>query len=159
MAVASESHKKVVHIWDAELGAFRQVLSGHSEQVRSVSIGGDGETVASGSDDGTVRVWDVETGKCLQVLEGHEGGVGSVNMRADGRSIVTVSDDRSCKVLSLSGDDLNSFERSLQCFGAHIQQAGLSEDARQQLEMRGALVTHQYQDRSKSEGSSHYSLQ
>ena len=57
-----------MRVWDVETGECLKVMElghtneGHTNEVRSVAVSGDGKRVVSGSSDHTVRVWDVETG-------------------------------------------------------------------------------------------------
>jgi hypothetical protein len=47
--------------------ACLQVLSGHTDAVRSVAVTADGRTAVSASGDNTVRVWDLLSGQCCAV--------------------------------------------------------------------------------------------
>jgi WD40 repeat protein len=75
--VVSGSWDHTVRLWDAETGAARQTLEGHSDEVSSVAFSPDGKLVVSGSWDHTVRLWDAETGAVQQTLEGHSDCVRS----------------------------------------------------------------------------------
>eukprot|EP00960_Hanusia_phi_P022265 659370-Hanusia_phi.AAC.2 len=61
-----------VRVWDVETGTCRQVLKEDVTALKSVSMSGDGKTVASGSEDKTVQVWDVETKPSWHIRTGHE---------------------------------------------------------------------------------------
>jgi len=56
--VVSGSEDRTVRLWDPATGENTLTLSGHTQQVRSVSVRRDG-TIASGDDDGVVRIWAV----------------------------------------------------------------------------------------------------
>ena len=50
-----------MRVWDVETGECLKVMEGHTFEVNSVALSGDGKRVVSGSKDNTtVRVWDVE---------------------------------------------------------------------------------------------------
>ena len=59
-----------MRLWDAETGAARQTLDGHSQWVSSVAFSPDGQRVVSGSYDKMVRLWDRTTGAALATLPG-----------------------------------------------------------------------------------------
>ena len=75
-----------MRVWDLSTGRCTAVLKGHTKQVISVALSGDGRTALSGSCDKTVRVWDLSTGRCTAVLEGHTNRVSSVALSGDGRT-------------------------------------------------------------------------
>jgi WD40 repeat protein len=64
-----------VRLWDADGGAERVVLRGHTASVDDATFSPDGRRVVTVSDDRTARVWDAATGQQLVVLQGHERGV------------------------------------------------------------------------------------
>ncbi len=49
-----------------------RILTGHTDQVKTVAISEDCKTIVSGSFDETVKVWRCETGELLHTLTGHE---------------------------------------------------------------------------------------
>lgn len=69
--LASGSKDRTVRLWDTATGALQQVLSGHSDNVRSVAFSSNGRLLASSSDDKTVRLWDTATGALRQSLGAH----------------------------------------------------------------------------------------
>jgi len=75
-----------------------KTLSGHSDDVRSVSFSPDRRLIVTGSADNTAKVWDAASGKLLRTLSGHGGPVLSVSFSPDGRFIVTGSSDGTAKV-------------------------------------------------------------
>ena len=52
-------------------GEVVNILTGHSDYVRSVSFSPDGSRIVSGSDDETVGVWDSVMGEVIDTLTGH----------------------------------------------------------------------------------------
>jgi len=63
--IVSGSIDKTVKVWDADSGAERATLKGHTDWVTSVSFSPDGRRIVSGSHDNTVKVWDAESGQEL----------------------------------------------------------------------------------------------
>lgn len=76
-----------VHLLDGTTLAPLRRLTGHRQEVYSLSWSPDGSRLASVCADGTVRVWDVEAGRSVAVLPGGlasaDGGVG-FTARGDG---------------------------------------------------------------------------
>jgi WD40 repeat protein len=66
-----------------ELHAF----TGHTESIRSLSLSGDGSTLASSSWDGTVRIWDAMTGESRAVIRSEYEKVHAVAFSNAARSL------------------------------------------------------------------------
>src|SRR5262249_5486173 len=59
-------------------------LYGHTGDVRSLALSGDGKRLVSGSSDKTIKVWDLQAGKEPLTLPGHAGPVLSLALSGDG---------------------------------------------------------------------------
>ncbi|MYF55498.1 T9SS type A sorting domain-containing protein [Candidatus Poribacteria bacterium] len=101
LAVAS-----TVGIWlyDAETGAEKALLTGHTESVTSVSFNSDGTMLVSGSWDHTVRLWDVTTGMLKATLTGHEGTVNSVDFSPDDTMVASGSNDNAVRLWDVASE-------------------------------------------------------
>ena len=73
--VATGGGDDVALLSDAETGALRHTLSGHTDSVVSVAFSCDGALLATGSYDYTVKVWVVATGALAHTLDGPAGEV------------------------------------------------------------------------------------
>jgi WD40 repeat protein len=90
---------------------LRQMLTGHTDYIRSVAWSPDGQTLASGSNDHTIRLWDAQTGRALQTLTGHSGYVISVAWLPDGHTLATGSNDETLRLWdALTGQCIRSLE-------------------------------------------------
>ena len=99
----------VLGLWDAKTSRHIKTLTGHTDEVRSVSFSPDGDTIASGSWDDTVRLWDTKTGKPLKTLTGHTDAVYSVSFSPDGRKIASGSWDKTIRLwTTISGRPLKT---------------------------------------------------
>ncbi|ABW33415.1 NB-ARC domain-containing protein [Acaryochloris marina] len=83
-------------------GALVRTLSGHTSNVRGVSISPDGQTVVSASYDHTLKVWDLATGEEQRTLTGHTSPVEGVSISPDGQTVVSGSLDNTLKVWDLA---------------------------------------------------------
>ncbi|KAJ3126450.1 26S proteasome non-ATPase regulatory subunit 12 [Nowakowskiella sp. JEL0407] len=100
-------------------------LIGHSREVYSVAISGDGNVIVTGSGDKAVKIWNARTGKVVRTLIGHREAVVAVAISDDGSMIVSGSRDGYVKMWSvasgkLMGDLTNDFE--------YLKEIAVSED-------------------------------
>jgi WD40 repeat protein len=88
-----ECNQGEVRLWEASSGQpIGQVLTGHTNWVRSVAFSPDSRMLASGSEDNTITLWDVVTGQPIgQPLNGHTNAVLSVAFSPDGRTLASGS--------------------------------------------------------------------
>lgn len=70
-------------------GSRKGILKGHTDQVLSVAISPDGQTIASGSMDRTVRLWDLTTQEFRTSLDKHPTGVKCVAFSPDGKTLAS----------------------------------------------------------------------
>jgi WD40 repeat protein len=57
-----------VRLWDVRSRRLLRVLVGHSNEVESVAVSGDGNLVASVSTDNTAKIWEAKTGRLLRSI-------------------------------------------------------------------------------------------
>ncbi|KAM0787387.1 hypothetical protein ACM66B_003472 [Microbotryomycetes sp. NB124-2] len=98
--VVSGGCDRAIRVWNAETGACRHVLRGHTSTVRCLRVL-DGKPIAvSGSRDSTLRVWNIETGEALHQLVGHEHSVRCIDVHGD--KVVSGSYDSTCRLWDVS---------------------------------------------------------
>ena len=92
---AARSPDHAVQLWDVAGGQpLGLLLTGASDQLRSVAWSPDGATVAAAGMDRTVRLWDAATGAPVPpLLTGHWEGVMSVGWSGDGLHLASGSLD------------------------------------------------------------------
>jgi WD40 repeat protein len=84
---------KQLKVYEADSGELLMSLSGHEQDVLSVTFSVDGKYLATGSGDTLVRIWDIEGGKLLHILEGHSAEVGGLAFSPDGKLLLSSSED------------------------------------------------------------------
>jgi eukaryotic-like serine/threonine-protein kinase len=82
-------------------------LKGHSDEIESLAVSGDGKKLASAGDDHTALLWDLAAGKVLHTLKGHTDAILSVTFSKNGTRVATASKDKTVKIWDVtSGKDL-----------------------------------------------------
>ena len=62
--LATGSLDNTAKLWDAQTGALRTTIEGHTSWVYSVAFSPDGRTLATCSWDGTAKLWAVPGRNC-----------------------------------------------------------------------------------------------
>jgi len=96
--IAIGSAHKDILVLDAITGSQTAVLSGHEDQVRSLTFSSDGISLVSGSFDKTVKLWDVQTGGVVKTFHGHTDRIYSVSISADHITIASGSEDKTLRL-------------------------------------------------------------
>ncbi|MXV77418.1 PQQ-binding-like beta-propeller repeat protein [Candidatus Poribacteria bacterium] len=71
------------------LGKQRPILKGHTDQILTIALSPDGNTVVSGSSDKTIRVWDTNTLKIKFPLTGHTEEIWALAFTPDGLTLAS----------------------------------------------------------------------
>ena len=85
-------HRNII-IFNTITGSQTAVLSGHTDEVNSLTFSSDGGSLVSGSDDRTVKLWDVQTGGVVKTFSDHTKNVWSVSISANHTKIASGSSD------------------------------------------------------------------
>ena len=92
--MASGGPESIVRLWDARSGKRITKFVGHTDNIRSILINQDADTVMTASSDQTVKVWSVTAGRCIHTLNMHNDSVWSLYTDHP-RLAVIYSSDRS----------------------------------------------------------------
>ena len=76
--IASGGPESIVRLWDSNSGKRITKFVGHTDNVRSILISQDGDTVMTASSDQTVKVWSMTAGRCMYTLTMHNASVWSL---------------------------------------------------------------------------------
>jgi WD repeat-containing protein 48 len=76
--LAAGGPESVVRVWDPRSGKRVTNFVGHTDNVRSVLINQDGDTIVTASSDQTVKVWSMTAGRCMYTLTMHNDSVWSL---------------------------------------------------------------------------------
>jgi WD40 repeat protein len=93
----SGHESSMIRVWNVATGVCDQVLQGHSDWVRCLSVSG--TRLVSGSDDYSVKVWAMGAGAawpCERTLVGHDGWVCALATWKD--KVLSGSEDASVRV-------------------------------------------------------------
>lgn len=73
----------------------KATLKGHTDQILTIALSPNGNTLASGSSDKTIRLWDTQTKKTKAILQGHTERVSTVSFSPDGLILASGCQDGS----------------------------------------------------------------
>jgi WD40 repeat protein/serine/threonine protein kinase len=90
--------ERFARVWNANTGEPRTPPLKHSENIRDIAFGTDGQQVATASNDGTARIWDAVTGQPLGPPLQHSNHVRVVAFSPDGLRILTASMDGTARI-------------------------------------------------------------
>lgn len=76
-----------------EYATVTRTLIEHTDEITSVAIHPDGQTLVSGSNDKTIKIWQISTGKLIRSFKGDSGAISSVAISADGNFVAAGSHD------------------------------------------------------------------
>ena len=83
----------VIHCWNYLGGAGSKprwtIPAADKDNVRALTIAGNGKFLVSAGDEGVVRVWNTANGKLLKELKGHAECVFSLAVHPDGKTLVS----------------------------------------------------------------------
>jgi WD40 repeat protein/tRNA A-37 threonylcarbamoyl transferase component Bud32 len=85
----SENESYLIRVWEAANGRELHKLTGHTRDVRWVTFGPSGETLASAGFDGTVRLWDLKSGSETRTIVAHSGYTERVFFLPGGKRLVS----------------------------------------------------------------------
>jgi len=101
----------IVAILEKKLFGEQMRFIGHTGEVWSVSVSGDGKQLLTGGTDKTLRLWDAATGKCLRVFEGHTERIVGAALSPDGKRVLSGSCDTTVRVWdATTGKELRKYE-------------------------------------------------
>jgi eukaryotic-like serine/threonine-protein kinase len=87
-----------IRIWDPATSALKSTLSGHLDEVVSVSVAPDDRTLAAAVGDGTVWRWDLAGAKPLATIAAHAKRAWDIKFSPDGWTLATASRDGTVKL-------------------------------------------------------------
>ena len=76
--LASGGPESIVRLWDPRSGQRITKFVGHTDNIRSILINENEDTIMTASSDNTVKVWSVTAGRCMHTLTMHNDSVWSL---------------------------------------------------------------------------------
>jgi WD40 repeat protein len=92
-AIMGNEFDGAVNLFDVNSGRSIKEFRELDAWVSSLSVYGDGKTIAAGSKSGQIMIWDIYTGECLQKINGHTGAINSIRISPCGRIGLSGGDD------------------------------------------------------------------
>jgi WD40 repeat protein/transcriptional regulator with XRE-family HTH domain len=161
--IASTSDDGTIRLWDHATGTCirtfggrmgaspslttitdKNMQTGHTAWIRTISFSPDGRYLASGSHDQTVCIWDVASGECCFRLVGHSNVVWSVAFSPTEPILASAGDDGTIRLWnSTTGEYIKMVGEERLCERMNITDAqGISIAQRQTLLSLGAIDTN-----------------
>lgn len=108
--VAIVYEDNVVKLWNPGTEYTEYALTGHSDEIKCLEFGPDGNILASGCSDNTTKLWDTRSGTLLNTVHS-EGLVDRLCFSPDGKLLAISSWDDTLKLWSVvSGKEIATIE-------------------------------------------------
>ncbi len=106
--LVSQNEDNEVLLWDLRTGKHRNLLTGFSKSLNSLTLSPNGSTLVRGNNNGTIDLLDYQTGQKKQTLLGHTSLVSSVVFSPDGSILASGSSDRTIRLWNIrTGEEKN----------------------------------------------------
>jgi WD40 repeat protein len=102
-----------VGLVDAETGAVRERLSGHTGGIIAMAFSPDGKTLATSGNDGCIKLWNLANGAKPQKITEHVGHVKAMAFSPDGSQLVFADIDENLRLVDLRPNRPPLFSRVL----------------------------------------------
>lgn len=104
-SAGSRSIIELAQLTESNTNQFVKILTGHSNESRSVTFNPNGELLASGGLDRTIKLWDVNTGELIYTISGFSDTVYSVAFSPDGQILAGGCRDKTIKLFKVSNGE------------------------------------------------------
>ena len=123
--LASGGPESIVRVWDARSGKRIRNFVGHTDNIRHILVGRDGDVLVTASSDRTVKVWSMTAGRCMSTLTMHSDSVWSLYSDHPHLALF-YSSDRSGLVAKTDARKCNDFDQGL-CVAVFQEHEGVSK--------------------------------
>lgn len=126
--LASGGPDKSIHLWDAQSGQSKTVLSGFADSPATISFSTDGKVLLAVSLDNILHVFDTSTGQQKKSLADQSRNLFNIVVSPDGSTLVTGDADR--KIVRLLDWQTGALKKSLASHSSWVRSIGYSADGR-----------------------------
>lgn len=104
--IAASGINNTLKLWHLD-GQPHQTLTGHKQQVWSLSCSPDGQTIVAADRGGTVKLWRMD-GREIKSFQASPQAIFGVSFSPDGQSFITAGGDTQIKLWSLEGKEIKT---------------------------------------------------
>ena len=124
VAFASVSSDRRVILWEMETKTPLNILTAHTQAVKTLAFSPDGKLLATAGDDGSILIWDVDCHKLVQTLSAHRWTISALSFLADSSTLISASWDGNIKFWQVSsGQEIDYLStHQMEVFGIAIDQ-------------------------------------